>query len=173
MNRSAMEARRRQKPDVGGRCRKHPKHHQSPGVCSVCLREKLSQLSGSVAGSRRTSAVVAAGSDCSSSASSLSSSSESSLSASSYASPMHSRHVRWGSSEAKGYSFSFLGNRMSNVITKSRSVVMNGFAPEGGKKEKRRFWVKLLGSGKSKRREEEGLGDSSATRESSGPVGLV
>ncbi|XP_054789265.1 uncharacterized protein LOC129294798 [Prosopis cineraria] len=26
-------------------CKKHPKHHQSPGVCSLCLRERLSQLS--------------------------------------------------------------------------------------------------------------------------------
>ena len=26
------------------RCRKHPKHKQSPGVCSLCLREKLSNL---------------------------------------------------------------------------------------------------------------------------------
>ncbi|XP_020202123.1 uncharacterized protein DDB_G0271670 [Cajanus cajan] len=28
-----------------GRCKKHPKHRQSPGVCSLCLRDKLSQLS--------------------------------------------------------------------------------------------------------------------------------
>ncbi|GAB4844995.1 hypothetical protein Ancab_038388 [Ancistrocladus abbreviatus] len=25
-------------------CKKHPKHRQSPGVCSVCLTEKLSKL---------------------------------------------------------------------------------------------------------------------------------
>ncbi|GFP94877.1 hypothetical protein PHJA_001632100 [Phtheirospermum japonicum] len=25
-------------------CKKHPKHRQSPGVCSVCLNEKLLQL---------------------------------------------------------------------------------------------------------------------------------
>ncbi|KAK4744390.1 hypothetical protein SAY87_010702 [Trapa incisa] len=30
------------KPD--GRCRCHQKHQQSPGVCSLCLAEKLSQL---------------------------------------------------------------------------------------------------------------------------------
>ncbi|XP_068641143.1 uncharacterized protein [Aristolochia californica] len=29
------------------RCKKHPKHRQSPGVCSACLRERLSQLSSS------------------------------------------------------------------------------------------------------------------------------
>ncbi|KAK7311644.1 hypothetical protein RJT34_09916 [Clitoria ternatea] len=27
-----------------GYCKKHPKHRQSPGVCSLCLRDKLSQL---------------------------------------------------------------------------------------------------------------------------------
>ncbi|KAK9181439.1 hypothetical protein WN944_024576 [Citrus x changshan-huyou] len=26
------------------KCRKHPKHKQSPGVCSLCLRDELSQL---------------------------------------------------------------------------------------------------------------------------------
>lgn len=26
-----------------GRCKKHPKHRQSPGVCALCLREKLIQ----------------------------------------------------------------------------------------------------------------------------------
>ncbi|KAK6127481.1 hypothetical protein DH2020_038776 [Rehmannia glutinosa] len=26
-------------------CKKHPKHTQSPGVCSICLSEKLSKLS--------------------------------------------------------------------------------------------------------------------------------
>ncbi|GLU16145.1 hypothetical protein SLE2022_325940 [Rubroshorea leprosula] len=31
------------KPTMG--CKKHPKHRQSPGVCSLCLREKLSHLS--------------------------------------------------------------------------------------------------------------------------------
>ncbi|XP_028792806.1 uncharacterized protein LOC114748544 [Neltuma alba] len=28
-------------------CKRHPKHHQSPGVCSLCLRERLAQLSSS------------------------------------------------------------------------------------------------------------------------------
>lgn len=28
-----------------GQCRKHPKHRQSPGVCSLCLTEKLSRVS--------------------------------------------------------------------------------------------------------------------------------
>ncbi|XP_026434255.1 uncharacterized protein LOC113331829 [Papaver somniferum] len=27
-----------------GRCKKHPQHRQSPGVCSCCLREKLSYV---------------------------------------------------------------------------------------------------------------------------------
>ncbi|XP_068636994.1 uncharacterized protein [Aristolochia californica] len=29
------------------RCKKHPKQRQSPGVCSACLRDRLSQLSSS------------------------------------------------------------------------------------------------------------------------------
>ncbi|GFZ10234.1 hypothetical protein Acr_21g0008330 [Actinidia rufa] len=63
------------------RCKKHPKHLQSPGVCSVCLRERLSQLS---AGSRtNTTLVIKASSSTSSSLSSLSSSGE--------VSPVHHR----------------------------------------------------------------------------------
>ncbi|KAG5063937.1 hypothetical protein JHK85_005120 [Glycine max] len=65
-----------------GYCKKHPKHHQSPGVCSLCLREKLSQLSSSFNSRRRISSI------CSSSSSSMSSSYYSSASASSCASPM-------------------------------------------------------------------------------------
>ncbi|PQM38156.1 uncharacterized protein Pyn_14208 [Prunus yedoensis var. nudiflora] len=34
---------KKSKPDIA-RCKKHPKHEQSPGVCSLCLREKLERL---------------------------------------------------------------------------------------------------------------------------------
>lgn len=33
------------KRDGGDGCKKHSKHRQSAGVCSLCLREKLTQLS--------------------------------------------------------------------------------------------------------------------------------
>ncbi|KAK7385334.1 hypothetical protein VNO78_31050 [Psophocarpus tetragonolobus] len=66
-----------------GHCKKHPKHHQSPGVCSLCLREKLSQLSSSNSRRRTTSSIA------SSSSSSSISSYYSSASASSCASPIH------------------------------------------------------------------------------------
>ncbi|XP_042404123.1 uncharacterized protein LOC121993967 [Zingiber officinale] len=33
--------------EMEGRCRKHPEHRQSQGVCAFCLREKLSHLSAS------------------------------------------------------------------------------------------------------------------------------
>lgn len=33
--------------DQAGRCKKHPKHKQPPGVCSVCLTERLSKLAAS------------------------------------------------------------------------------------------------------------------------------
>ncbi|TKY74392.1 hypothetical protein E2542_SST03153 [Spatholobus suberectus] len=64
-----------------GRCKKHPKHRQSPGVCSLCLRDKLSQLSAasSSSSSRKTTSV--------SSSTSSSLSSYYSSSASSCASP--------------------------------------------------------------------------------------
>ncbi|KAK8528213.1 hypothetical protein V6N12_074748 [Hibiscus sabdariffa] len=46
-----MAKLKRSKGVAGGRpkavegCKRHPKHKQSPGVCSLCLAEKLSQLS--------------------------------------------------------------------------------------------------------------------------------
>ncbi|XP_047151114.1 uncharacterized protein LOC124823033 [Vigna umbellata] len=73
-----------------GHCKKHPKHNQSPGVCSLCLREKLAQLSSYNA--RPTPSSIAIASSASSSSSSLSSYSSSyysSASSSSNASPMH------------------------------------------------------------------------------------
>ncbi|KAJ9166543.1 hypothetical protein P3X46_021283 [Hevea brasiliensis] len=109
----SKEAVPRSRPD--GRCKKHPKHKQSPGVCSICLSEKLSQLSTSCS-SRTTSSYNAMDSVSSSSLSSYSSSSCSSSS-----SPLHL--YRYGR-EGKG-ALSFLLNG-KNVLTRSRSLV---FAP--------------------------------------------
>lgn len=138
-----MEYRRRSRDQMGGRsksevlCRKHPKHRQSPGVCSICLRERLSQLSTS---SRSASTTVASAS----SSSSLSSYSShySSSEASSCSSPM--QRYRFDS-DAKG-SFSFLLSG-KNMLTKSRSVAFvtrmrTGDANQRNKKSG--FWSKLL-----------------------------
>ncbi|KAH6803739.1 hypothetical protein C2S51_031986 [Perilla frutescens var. frutescens] len=68
-------------------CKKHPKHMQSPGVCSICLNEKLSQL---MSNSDSSSSSSRAARSRSSSSSSLSSyvSSLSSSNASSCSSPV-------------------------------------------------------------------------------------
>ncbi|XP_051140956.1 uncharacterized protein LOC127258228 [Andrographis paniculata] len=117
-------------------CRKHPNHRQSPGVCSVCLTEKLVILS-----SDRGSKPVRSPPSSNSSASSY----VSSLSSSSCASPPLA--------VARVYKRSIAAN---NLLTKSRSVAT--FAPRrrreeededsAGKKAARRskrgFWSKWL-----------------------------
>lgn len=66
------------------RCKRHPKHTQSPGVCSLCLSHKLTQISSS-----SSSRPLPPASNSSSSVSSLSSDYSSSNSASSSSSPLH------------------------------------------------------------------------------------
>ncbi|KAK1432212.1 hypothetical protein QVD17_09106 [Tagetes erecta] len=113
-------------------CSKHPKHQQSPGVCSMCLRERLSKISGS-----SSQAVTNVSSSCSSSSvssvSSVSSSHCSSNAPSYTASPMHGyrNQSRMHDVERKGY-LSFL--------KKSRSMA---FVSE--KKIGEGFWSKLMG----------------------------
>ncbi|XP_059631306.1 uncharacterized protein LOC132274143 [Cornus florida] len=125
-------------------CKRHTNHDQSPGVCSVCLREKLCQLS-----------------TTSSMASSCSSKSSSSSRYSSFGtSPASHRHR----SEAKG-SISFLKSG-KDVLSKSRSTV---FVPRIGReavdgKKKRGFWSKLLRR-RSKRKDEGLVQHSVITRE--------
>ncbi|KAG6392665.1 hypothetical protein SASPL_146889 [Salvia splendens] len=63
----------RSKANKAAACKKHPKHRQSPGVCSICLREKLSNLSNCGENSRSARSPSAV-SSLSSYASSLSSS---------------------------------------------------------------------------------------------------
>ncbi|XP_057779571.1 uncharacterized protein LOC130998155 [Salvia miltiorrhiza] len=55
-------------------CKKHPKHRQSPGVCSICLRQKLSQLSNCDSSRAARSRSASSASSLSSYVSSLSSS---------------------------------------------------------------------------------------------------
>ncbi|OMP01296.1 hypothetical protein COLO4_12009 [Corchorus olitorius] len=154
-----------------GICRRHPKHRQSPGVCSLCLGEKLSQLSAH-SNYSRSSTTTGASSDCSSSASSFSS--YYSSSDASYSSPMHRYRF---ATEGKSSSFSLLLLSGKNMLTKSRSVA---FAPrmrskDGAddhihhkKNKKDGFLSKLLhpkGSNKRKEEEPSGLAHSRTMRE--------
>ncbi|KAI9097491.1 hypothetical protein K1719_025402 [Acacia pycnantha] len=90
-------------------CKKHPKHNQSPGVCSLCLRERLSQLPSS------STSRAAPSSETSSSVSSLSSY-YSSSSASSCASPSEANKTTTGSS------ISIFSFNAKHGLIKSRSV---------------------------------------------------
>lgn len=141
------------------RCKKHPKHQQSPGVCSLCLRERLCQLSTN-SWSRATSTATRSP-DCSSS-SSLSSYYSSSYSSSS-STPLASYR----------YATQVSAN---NVLKKSRSLA---FVPrmfrlrDGGvngdekmKNKKGGFWSKLLLRPRSKRLEETAFVHSRTVRES-------
>lgn len=71
----------------GGHCKKHPKHRQSPGVCSLCVSEKLTRISAT--SSKNTSKARAY--YCSSS--SLSSSEDDSYASSPSSSPPHLRRI--------------------------------------------------------------------------------
>lgn len=152
----AMEFRRPRHQEIVGRstkpngmCKKHPKHQQSPGVCSFCLREKLTKLLASSSRCNAISCVV--NSSCSSSSLSSLSSSYYSASASSCSSPVHRHHYRMASDE-RGLSSSMTFFRSGkNVLNKSRSVAFitrrrnegEVVAMDRGKK-KSGFWSKLL-----------------------------
>ncbi|XVF64820.1 hypothetical protein PTKIN_Ptkin09bG0197300 [Pterospermum kingtungense] len=154
---------RSRQPDDQG-CKRHPKHRQSPGVCSLCLAEKLSRLSADSNSRRVTTTTVA--SSCCSSSSSLSSY-YSSSSASSYSSPMH--RFRFGS-QGKGTSFSLLLLSGKNMLTKSRSVAfasrMRSKDGDDHNKKKTGLLSKLIHPGNTKRKEEAtGLEHSRTIRE--------
>ncbi|XP_042492749.1 uncharacterized protein LOC122072236 [Macadamia integrifolia] len=117
------------------RCKKHPMHRQTPGVCSCCLREKLTKLSNASG----RGGMEEAGSSCSSS---LSSSPYSSGETSSDSSPVHDR-------------FGYLEGRGSGLFLKSRSVVAipprmrsrsRGAVEITDGKKKLGFWSKLIRS---------------------------
>ncbi|XP_007018706.2 PREDICTED: uncharacterized protein LOC18592112 [Theobroma cacao] len=148
----------RSKPNEG--CRRHPKHRQSPGVCSLCLGEKLSQLSAHTSSRSITTTVS------SSSSSSSLSSYHSSSSASSCSSPMHRYRF---TTEGKGTSLSLLLFSGKNILTKSRSLAFASRMrrKEGDdKKKKDGFLSKLLHPRSSKKMEEAaGLMHSRTMRE--------
>ncbi|XP_024010639.1 uncharacterized protein LOC18015360 [Eutrema salsugineum] len=129
-------------------CKKHPKHKQSPGVCSLCLNEKLSifikSTSSSYSSSRRRKARQIT---CSSSTTS-SLSSYCSSSVSSCPSPLIDRRfyllTAGGSSREKGISW----------MTKSRSVAYK-VDDEKRKKDRRKrgfFFFGLVGTSRENKR---------------------
>ncbi|KAJ4843533.1 hypothetical protein Tsubulata_016336 [Turnera subulata] len=134
------------------KCKKHPKHMQSPGVCSLCLNEKLSQLSTSSSRSsnKHSSAITGLSSSSSSSLSSYSCSST----CSSCASPMH----RYRYTDHRGAALLFSGKKNA-LLTKSRSLAFvprmrttNKAGGDGNKKG--RFWSNFLRPRRNKRVEE-------------------
>ncbi|KAJ7958974.1 putative Avr9/Cf-9 rapidly elicited protein [Quillaja saponaria] len=128
---------------MDGRCKKHPKHLQSPGVCSLCLRERLAQLSTPSSCSSRRPSNMTAGSSSPSSLSSY----YSSTSASSCASPMQ-RYDFEGKGSSSNKSMMFLLTNGKHAFTKSRSLAFdNRNNNKGG------FWFNLLHPTR-KRREE-------------------
>lgn len=140
---------RSSKPSNEG-CRRHPKHRQSPGVCSLCLREKLSKLSANYSNSRRCPTTAKLASFSSSSTSSYCSSSSSPI-----------NRYRFSTTEGKDNSFNLLlFSGKKNILSKSRSVL----APFGSrmrskelgdhKKKSSGFMSWLLHPRSNKRKEE-------------------
>ncbi|XP_010025961.1 uncharacterized protein LOC104416238 [Eucalyptus grandis] len=155
------------------RCRKHPKHRQSAGVCSLCLSKRLSQLSsgsylrGSTSANRRRYSC----SSSPSSSTSMSSYPSSSEESSSCASPIH-RHGRFAHEARSGPVSMLFGGR--DGLKKSRSVACAAPPPPpktraGGEKSKGGFWSKLIPSRRKKNGAEGGeltsLKHSSTLRE--------
>ncbi|KAL5190437.1 hypothetical protein HKD37_04G009874 [Glycine soja] len=143
-----------------GCCKKHPNHRQSPGVCSLCLRHKLSQLSS--ASMRKTTLI----SSCRSSSTSSSLSSYCSSSSSSCASPtLPFPFHKDSKSGSNSVSIFLLSAKHGGVLkTGSMSVLATRRRTKGGggdgdgddrNKKKTGFWSKLLHpKTKSKRMDE-------------------
>ncbi|KAK1406737.1 hypothetical protein QVD17_38345 [Tagetes erecta] len=112
------------------KCKKHPKHEQSPGICSLCLRERLIKIS------RSSSRVITcASSSSSSSISSISSVSSSSGALSYTTSPMH------------GYRKGRASNFLTSKLKKSKSMAFVGERiRDDDQRKKSGFWSKLMHS---------------------------
>ncbi|XP_042493378.1 uncharacterized protein LOC122072982 [Macadamia integrifolia] len=121
-------------------CRKHPKHRQTPGVCSYCLREKLTKLSSA----SNSSGTGMEGSSCSSS---LSSSPYSSGATSSYSSPFHDRFSSFDGRGGVGYGLFLKSRSLVSFVPRMRKRSRNAVeATDDGKNKKVGFWSKLLSS---------------------------
>lgn len=128
-------------------CRKHPNEKQLPGVCSSCLRERLSQLQPS---SNKKTIGSVGGYSCSSSPS------YSPASSSIYVSPVYRRHHHHRRLSEKMGSISFTLN-VSQGLKKSKSIafVTRTRAEEvaASAKKKGGFWSKLLKSTRKRTKE--------------------
>ncbi|ONK75602.1 uncharacterized protein A4U43_C03F18620 [Asparagus officinalis] len=119
------------------RCKKHPSHKQSKGVCPSCLREKLSHLS-TLSSSSTTN--LSSSTTCSSlSPYSLS---DSNLSSIATASPPDNKIM----TKTKSFSFLLKGlNSTSKPLKKSRSLAfVVEEEKQRDKKKKGKFWSTLL-----------------------------
>ncbi|KAK4356280.1 hypothetical protein RND71_025251 [Anisodus tanguticus] len=115
-------------------CKKHPQHKQQTGVCSCCLREKLSKINGI-----STIATI----------SSIPSSLSSSALSSTCASPCGGIRHRRITSDVAGGHYSFVTLAAAGGLKKSRSIAFvarGGRVGINGKKKKEGFWSKLIRS---------------------------
>ncbi|GMH17373.1 hypothetical protein Nepgr_019214 [Nepenthes gracilis] len=124
----------RSKPIFPPQCKRHPKHRQSPGVCSLCLTEKLSKLS--AAGSVRLSSYHPS----SSSSSSLSSSSSDVSPCDQYIYD----HMSFRGYRDSGLLASDASATVFNVLNKSRSEATGSGEVKNRGKENIGFWLKFL-----------------------------
>ncbi|PKU62677.1 vitellogenin-A2 [Dendrobium catenatum] len=156
------------RPEKEGRCKKHPIHKNSNGVCPYCLRDKLANISGSSSSSTNN-----AGSSSSSASSTAYSSYDSDVS-SSVASPPKQYEER-----NKKRIFQLLKGRkrtLKSSLSFSLSKEVEKVS-EKGKEEKRKskngagkLWAKLVMAGKGKKNQGEGrstLAHSMTVKESS------
>ncbi|XP_050376547.1 uncharacterized protein LOC126793957 [Argentina anserina] len=137
-------------------CKKHPKHEQSPGVCSICLKEKLAKLSNSSGSSRRTSTTMGSGTPSTTSSLSSYYSSTYSSSCSSPPAERQARNYRFADREKeKGSSVANWllgegGDQNDYVLKKSRSLAtyfprrQKSIRQNVEEKKGRRFWSRLL-----------------------------
>lgn len=150
---------KKSRPD--GLCKKHPKHQQPPGVCSICLKEKLTKLSNTSGSSRRTSTTM--GSATPSTTSSVSSYYSSTDTSSCSSPPVEARNRFADHEGEKGSSVANWllgdGGESDYVLKKSRSLAnyfprrLRSKKESEEEKKGRRFWARLLRP-ISKRKEE-------------------
>ncbi|KAK9165764.1 hypothetical protein Scep_000955 [Stephania cephalantha] len=127
------------------RCKKHPKHKQSPGVCSVCLGEKLSSLTSTKTSTSSSSSISNAYIFNSSSMSS----SLSSAMSSSRSSPTRDAHVKLHGpvSSVLVSGKNGLQRSRSMAFAEARKRVDYGDDQYRLIKEKKKgFWSRLLGT---------------------------
>ncbi|XP_010678096.2 uncharacterized protein LOC104893660 [Beta vulgaris subsp. vulgaris] len=132
-------------------CKKHSKHKQSPGVCSLCLSEKLSKVPPTTS---RSAMIRARARVYYHSSSSSSSSSDLSSGCDSYASPTvasPTRHHRRIVSDVRAMNVK--EDNITNEVVFSKSKSMAHVEKEKTNKKKNnnvgRFWTNLLRLGRN------------------------